>query len=90
MVDEKKLQRKLDFTIGSIEGFVSGIRSELDQADWETKLDIIIKLVRYIKIDQDDMHLVFRFQELAMEMQRENVQHHIGIPCHFNLYRLES
>ncbi|WCR58316.1 recombinase family protein [Wolbachia endosymbiont of Ctenocephalides felis wCfeJ] len=80
MVDEKELQRKLDFTIGSIEGFVSGIRSELDQADWETKLSIILYLVRSIKINHDDMRIVFRFQELAMEMQKKNVLHYNRIP----------
>jgi site-specific DNA recombinase len=90
MVDEKELQRKLDFTISNVKDFASGVESELDQADWKTKFDIIRELVEYIKIDNDHVHIAFRFQAIALEMQRKNVQHHIRTPCHFNLHRLGS
>ncbi|MDG7056599.1 MAG: recombinase family protein [Wolbachia endosymbiont of Penenirmus auritus] len=75
MINKKDIERELDFSIGGVKAFASGIESELDQADWETKLSIILYLVRSIKINHDDMHIVFRFQELAMEMQEKNVQH---------------
>ncbi|UVW83398.1 recombinase family protein [Wolbachia endosymbiont of Aedes albopictus] len=70
-VDEKELQREIDFTIGGIKVFASGVESELDQADWAAKLGIIIALVRCIRIDHDDVHIMFRFQELALEMQKK-------------------
>ncbi|EEB55587.1 murC-like protein [Wolbachia endosymbiont of Culex quinquefasciatus JHB] len=38
---------------------------ELNQADYETKLDIIRKLVQRIEIDDDNVHIVFRLKELA-------------------------
>jgi len=41
-------------------------------------------------IDNDHVYIVFRFQAIALEMQRKNIQHHIRVPCHFNLYRLGS
>ncbi|QOD38532.1 recombinase family protein [Candidatus Wolbachia massiliensis] len=87
MVNEKELQRKLDFTISNVKDFASEIKSELDQADWKTKFDIIRELVDYIKIDNDHVHIMLRFQAIALEMQRKNVQHHIGIPraCTFKL-----
>ncbi|MDR2978339.1 MAG: hypothetical protein LBU56_02850 [Rickettsiales bacterium] len=66
------------------------LKSELDQADWKTKFGIIRELVEYIKIDNDHVHIVFRFQAIALEMQRKNIQHHTMIPCHFNLHRLGS
>ncbi|GFR17477.1 recombinase family protein [Trichonephila clavata] len=69
--DEKELQREIDFTIGGIKVFASGVESELDQADWAAKLGIIIALVRCIRIDHDDVHIMFRFQELALEMQKK-------------------
>ncbi|WP_145971841.1 hypothetical protein [Wolbachia endosymbiont of Cimex lectularius] len=75
MINKKEIEEELDFSIGGVKVFASGVESELDQADLETKLSIILYLVRSIKIDHDDMHIVFRFQELAMEMQEKNVQH---------------
>ncbi|MGL9732114.1 MAG: hypothetical protein ACR5KX_05030 [Wolbachia sp.] len=75
MINKKEIEEELDFSIGGVKVFASVVESELDQADSETKLSIILYLVRSIKIDYDDMHIVFRFQELDMEMQEKNVQH---------------
>lgn len=80
MVDEKRLQRELDFITSSVESFSSEVESELNQADWETKLDIIRKLVQRIEIDDDNLNIVFRLKELALERQKKNVQHCIGMP----------
>ncbi|MFT4328045.1 MAG: cytochrome c biogenesis protein CcsA, partial [Wolbachia pipientis] len=79
-VDEKRLQRELDFITSSVENFSSEVESELNQADWETKLDIIRKLVQRIEIDNDNVHVVFRLKELALERQKKSVQHCIGSP----------
>ncbi|WCR57687.1 leucine-rich repeat domain-containing protein [Wolbachia endosymbiont of Ctenocephalides felis wCfeJ] len=67
---------KLDLGWNSIgdegaKAFASEFKSELDQANFETKLKIILFLMRGIKIDHDDMHIVFRFQELALETQKK-------------------
>ena len=70
----------MDFIASSIESFSSEIESELNQADHETKLDIIRKLVQRIEIDDDNVHIVFRLKELALERQKKSVQHCIGIP----------
>ncbi len=75
VVDEKELKRELDFTMSSVKSFASEVESELDQADWEAKLDIIRPLVRRIEIDDDNVHIVFRLKELALEGQKKNVQH---------------
>ncbi len=81
VVDEKELQREIDFIISSIKGFPSVVESELGQADWEAKLNIIRALVKRVEIDHDNIHIVFRFQELALaEMQKKNVQHYIRSP----------
>ncbi|WP_341812503.1 hypothetical protein [Wolbachia endosymbiont (group A) of Conops quadrifasciatus] len=81
VVDEKELQREIDFIISSIKGFASVVESELGQADWEAKLNIIRALVKRVEIDHDNIHIVFRFQELALaEMQKKNVQHYIRSP----------
>ncbi|WP_343288996.1 zinc ribbon domain-containing protein [Wolbachia endosymbiont of Encarsia formosa] len=80
MVDEKRLQRELDFITSSVESFSSEVELELNQADWETKLDIIRKLVQRIEVDDDNVHVVFRLKELALERQKKSVQHCIGSP----------
>ncbi len=85
VVDEKELQREIDFIISSIKGFASVVESELGQADWEAKLNIIRALVKRVEIDHDNIHIVFRFQELALaEMQKKNVQHYIRSPVLHN------
>ncbi|WP_174516938.1 recombinase family protein [Wolbachia endosymbiont of Cardiocondyla obscurior] len=78
--DEKRLKKELDFITSSIESFSSEIESELNQADHETKLDIIRKLVQRIEVDDNNVHIVFRLKELALERQKKSVQHCIGIP----------
>ncbi len=52
------------------------IAKEKYDADWETKLNIIRKLVQRIEVDDDNVHIVFQLKELAFERQKENVQ-----PC---------
>lgn len=51
-------------------------KCDLSEADWETKLNIIRKLVQRIEIDDDNVHIVFRLKELALERQKEDIQ-----PC---------
>ena len=87
MIDEKEIERELDLSIGGVKGFAYEVGSELDQADWQAKLNIILYVVRGIKIDDDDVHIVFRFQELAMEIQKKNVQHYTMMVLSFNLHR---
>ncbi|WP_374698339.1 hypothetical protein [Wolbachia endosymbiont (group B) of Limnophora tigrina] len=72
--------KELDFIISSVESFSSEVELELDQADWETKLDIIRKLAQRIEIDDDNVHIVFRLKELTLERQK-NVHHCIRIPA---------
>ncbi|WP_264376103.1 hypothetical protein [Wolbachia endosymbiont (group B) of Sphaerophoria taeniata] len=73
MVDEKRLQRELDFITSSVESFSSDVESELNQADWETKLDIIRKLVQRIEVDDDNVHVVFRLKELALSKGKNGI-----------------
>lgn len=51
-------------------------KCDLSEVKWETKFDIIRKLVQRIEIDDDNIHIVFRLKELALERQKEDIQ-----PC---------
>ncbi|CCE77094.1 MULTISPECIES: glutamate ligase domain-containing protein [Wolbachia] len=51
-------------------------KCDLSEVDWETKFNIIRKLVQRIEIDDDNVHMVFRLKELALERQKEDIQ-----PC---------
>lgn len=51
-------------------------KCDLSEVDWETKFNIIRKLVQRIEIDDDNVHMVFRLKELALERQKEDIK-----PC---------
>lgn len=51
-------------------------KCDLSEVDWETKFNIIRKLVQRFEIDDDNVHIVFRLKELALERQKEDIQ-----PC---------
>ncbi|WP_353287863.1 glutamate ligase domain-containing protein [Wolbachia endosymbiont (group B) of Gerris lacustris] len=51
-------------------------KCDLSDAGWKTKFDIIRKLVQRIEIDDDNIHIVFRLKELALERQKEDIH-----PC---------
>ncbi|MGL9725765.1 MAG: RecB family exonuclease [Wolbachia sp.] len=75
--ENEQVKKELDFIINSIKSFFSEIELEVD---YETKFDVIRKLVQRIEIDNDNVHIVFRLKEFTLERQRQNIQHCIGMP----------
>ncbi|GFR26121.1 uncharacterized protein TNCT_439381 [Trichonephila clavata] len=49
--DQKKLKQELTLVVTNLEDFSSNITSNLDNADWITKRDIIRTLVKRIEIN---------------------------------------
>src|SRR4051812_48342740 len=52
--------RSLQLVIGKLETFATLVRGQLDEADWDTRRDIICTLVRRIEIDDQHVRVVFR------------------------------
>ncbi|MGL9779662.1 MAG: recombinase family protein [Wolbachia sp.] len=78
VADQKKLQEEMDLIKDSIKRFSSGVKSELDHPDWQTKRNIIEKVVKQIDIGLDKVDVVFEIKELddfAQNMQGQSLQH---------------
>ncbi|WP_202966478.1 hypothetical protein [Wolbachia endosymbiont of Armadillidium vulgare] len=78
--DQKKLKQELALVVTNLEDFSSNIRSNLDNADWLTKRDIIRTLVKRIEINLEDVNVVFRVKELPNSSghsgeEKKNLQH---------------
>ena len=72
VIDSVGLQQEFDLTMNGLESFSSNICAELDQveSDWKTKQDLIRMLIWQVKIDNDNLYVWFRFQELAIEREK--------------------
>ncbi|KAF5304407.1 hypothetical protein FQR65_LT18867 [Abscondita terminalis] len=78
--DQKKLKQELALVVTNLEDFSSNIRSNLDNAAWLTKRDIIRTLVKRIEINLEDVNVVFRVKELPNSSghsgeEKKNLQH---------------
>ncbi|WP_349966885.1 hypothetical protein [Wolbachia endosymbiont of Armadillidium arcangelii] len=78
--DQKKLKQELTLVITNLEDFSSNITSNLDNAGWLTKRDIIRTLVKRIEINLEDVNVVFRVKELPNSPgnnreEKKNLQH---------------
>ncbi|WP_250295187.1 hypothetical protein [Wolbachia endosymbiont of Oedothorax gibbosus] len=76
--DQKKLKQELTLIVTNLEDFSSNITSNLDNADWLIKRDIIRTLVK--RIDIEDVNVVFRIKELPNSSghngeEKQNLQH---------------
>nr|WP_250295546.1 hypothetical protein [Wolbachia endosymbiont of Oedothorax gibbosus] len=76
--DQKKLKQELTLIVTNLEDFSSNITSNLDNADWLIKRDIIRTLVKIIDIE--DVNVVFRIKELPNSSghngeEKKNLQH---------------
>lgn len=78
--DQKKLKQELTLVVTNLEDFSSNITSNLDNADWITKRDIIRTLVKRIEINLENVNVVFRVKELPDSSghngeEKKNLQH---------------
>jgi len=52
--------RSLQLVIGKLERFAALVRDRLEDADWSTRRDLIVTLVRRIEVDDQHVRVVFR------------------------------
>jgi site-specific DNA recombinase len=52
--------RSLQLVIGKLERFAALVRDRLEDADWNTRRDLIVTLVRRIEVDDQHVRVVFR------------------------------
>ncbi|MBO0798369.1 MAG: recombinase family protein [Blastocatellia bacterium] len=75
--DQAKLQSELHLIIGRLEDFTLKVKDGLDQADWNSKRDIIRALVKRVEVEKGQVNVVFRVDQLPFEPSpaRGSLQH---------------
>ena len=75
--DQAKLQSELHLIIGRLEDFTMKVKNGLDQADWNSKRDIIRALVKRVEVEKGQVNVVFRVDQLPFEQSpaRGSLQH---------------
>src|SRR5262245_17184666 len=63
--------------IGRLEDFTLKVKNGLDQADWDSKRDIIRALVKRVEVEKGQVNVVFRVDQLPFESSpaRGSLQH---------------
>ena len=61
--------------VTNLEDFSSKIKSGLEAVDWDSKRDIIRSLVKRIELNYEEVNIVFRIKELAINNASNNVGH---------------
>ena len=64
IIDQIKLKRELRLIINGLENFSSSVQAKLIDLDWHIKRDIIRTLVKRIEINQEEVTVVFRVDDL--------------------------
>ncbi len=73
--DQKNLRKELTLIVTNLEDFSSKIKSGLEAVDWDSKRDIIRSLVKRIELNYEEVNIVFRIKELAINNASNNVGH---------------
>jgi site-specific DNA recombinase len=64
ITDQKNLKKDLTLIVTNLKEFTDSIEKNLDNIDWNTKRDIIRILIKRIEINQEDIKVVFRIQDM--------------------------
>jgi site-specific DNA recombinase len=76
LISQRQLKTELISAIANLEQFSSQVTAKLDSLDWPGKGDIIRTLVKRIEINQEDVNIVFRINNLiAPEDDGKCLQH---------------
>jgi len=65
MRDEAALQSTLSRVIGRLEDFAQRVHGRISEVDWLMQRDLIRTLVKRAEIDQDDVNVVFRIDDVS-------------------------
>lgn len=74
IIDQIKLKKELRLIINGLENFSFSVNEKLINIDWHVKRDIIRMLVKRIEINQEEVTVVFRVNELpATNVPNESI-----------------
>src|SRR5262249_31317891 len=58
--EEEAQEQELRLVIGQVQEFADRVQSELAQADWSTRREIIRALVKRVEVDKEEVRVVYR------------------------------
>jgi site-specific DNA recombinase len=77
--DQERFEQELQLIIGQLETFTAKVNDGLHTADWLTRREIIRTLVKRVKVDQEEVTVVFRVGPHAppspSDTRTQNLQH---------------
>jgi site-specific DNA recombinase len=73
--DETEVEGELRLILGRLETFVSHVKAGLEQADWQTRRDIIRTLVKRVEIDEQQIRVVFRLSPTLTPSSSDGASH---------------
>lgn len=66
---------ELRLILGRLETFTSHVKAGLEQADWQTRRDIIRALVKRVEVDEQQIRVVFRLSPTLTPSSSDNASH---------------
>jgi site-specific DNA recombinase len=67
LADEAALQAELRLIVGRLKEFHEKVKDGLEAADWSTRREIICALVKHVEVDEGEVHVVFRVDQIPFD-----------------------
>jgi site-specific DNA recombinase len=76
LVEEGELEEELRLVIGRLETFAANVQEGLQQADFQTRRDIIRALVKRVEVDEQQIRVVFRISPMPFPPSSDDLSPH--------------
>ncbi len=76
IVEQKNSTKDIKLIITSLKDFEQGVGSKLDNLDWDSRRDIIRRVVKRVEVGEDKINIVYKITELpTSEVSQKSLQH---------------
>ena len=72
---EGEMEEELRLIVGRLETFATKVHDGLQQADFQTRREIIRSLVKRVEVDQQHLRIVFRVSPTSFPPSSDNTRH---------------
>ncbi len=73
--EETEVEEELRLILGHLETFAEKVKAGLQDADWQTRREIIRALVKRVDIDEQQIRVVFRISPTLFPSSSQDVSH---------------
>lgn len=76
LIEQQNLTKELELIVNNLEDFSSGINLNIDSLNWDSKRDIIRRVVKRIELGENEINIVYRVDQLTYNnTDVTNIQH---------------